>query len=190
MARTVTEKEDLLPILSDIFFRFGYDGASLSLICRETGLGRGSIYHFFPGGKKQMANAVLEEARIWFDREIFSSLESSSAKMGLDEMFLVLLRNEKYLFLPAIFSQINGVDNFSQGLKQIFSKWLRLLTTALMETGHARSAAWNRAEELISLVQGAFLLARETKDARTPIRILKRARKAIQGEYRSGSTKK
>jgi hypothetical protein len=29
-------------------------------------LGKGSLYHFFPGGKEDMAKAVLDEVAVWF----------------------------------------------------------------------------------------------------------------------------
>jgi hypothetical protein len=47
---------------------FGYrEGASLSLISEATGLGKGCLYHFFPGGKEEMADAVLSEIDGWFE---------------------------------------------------------------------------------------------------------------------------
>ena len=51
MARTVAERSDVLPLLAEVFREHGYEGASLSLISKATGLGKGSLYHFFPGVK-------------------------------------------------------------------------------------------------------------------------------------------
>ena len=57
MARMVAERADTLPGLAEAFREHGYAGASLSVIGEATGLGRGSLYHFFPGGKREMAEA-------------------------------------------------------------------------------------------------------------------------------------
>ena len=50
MAKPVSERADLLPLISEVFRSHGYEGATLTLIGKATGLGKGSLYHFFPGG--------------------------------------------------------------------------------------------------------------------------------------------
>jgi len=52
MARTVAERADIVPKLGEIFREHGFEGASLALIGQKTGLGKSSLYHFFPGGKR------------------------------------------------------------------------------------------------------------------------------------------
>ena len=59
MARIVMERADVLPMLGEVFREHGFEGASLAAITARTGLGKGSLYHFFPGGKEEMAAAVL-----------------------------------------------------------------------------------------------------------------------------------
>ena len=66
MARTVAERSDVIPVLAEIFREHGFEGASLSIIGEKTGLGKGSLYHFFPGGKEEMAASVLHEIDTWF----------------------------------------------------------------------------------------------------------------------------
>ena len=64
-------------------------GASLSLIGSATGLGRGSLYHFFPGGKQEMAAAVLADVAGWFDAAIFTPLEQADdPRAGIDAMMV------------------------------------------------------------------------------------------------------
>src|SRR6185503_6605696 len=70
-------RNDLLPLLAEVFRAHGYEGATLALISEATGLGKGSLYHFFPGGKAQMASEVLAEIDNWFETKIFVPLRSS-----------------------------------------------------------------------------------------------------------------
>src|SRR5688572_22040404 len=77
MPRTVAERADILPTLGELFREHGYEGASLTLISQRTGLGKGSLYHFFPGGKQEMAAAVLAEIDGWFETNIFAPLRDS-----------------------------------------------------------------------------------------------------------------
>ncbi|TGQ06111.1 helix-turn-helix domain-containing protein, partial [Mesorhizobium sp. M00.F.Ca.ET.217.01.1.1] len=57
MRRIAPERADLPSIIGEVFREHGYEGASLALIGAATGLGKGSLYHFFPGGKEEMARA-------------------------------------------------------------------------------------------------------------------------------------
>ena len=50
--RTLNERPDVIPLVAEVFRNFGDGGASLIRITEKTGLGKGSLYHFFPGGKE------------------------------------------------------------------------------------------------------------------------------------------
>ena len=50
----VAERADTLPALAEVFREYGYEGTSLARITKATGLGKGSLYHFFPGGKAEI----------------------------------------------------------------------------------------------------------------------------------------
>src|SRR3546814_7759749 len=51
----------------------------LSVITAATGLGKGSLYNYFPGGKDEMAAAVLAHVDDWFEREIYAPLRAAGA---------------------------------------------------------------------------------------------------------------
>src|SRR5262245_58209085 len=76
MPKTVAERADILPLLGEVFREHGFDGASLAVIGDRTGLGKGSLYHFYPGGKEEMAAAVLAEIDAWFAANIFQPLRT------------------------------------------------------------------------------------------------------------------
>jgi AcrR family transcriptional regulator len=64
----------VLRALGEVFRAHGYEGASLTLITEATGLGKGSLYHLFPGGKEQMAAEVLADIDGWFELNIYAPL--------------------------------------------------------------------------------------------------------------------
>ncbi len=80
MLKPVAERADLLRALGEVFRAHGYEGASLTLITEATGLGKGSLYHLFPGGKEQMAAEVLAEIDTWFEVNIFAPLRESTIR--------------------------------------------------------------------------------------------------------------
>ena len=83
MAKSAPARADLLPQLAEVFRAHGYEGATLTLISEATGLGKGSLYHFFPGGKAQMATEVLTEIDNWFETNIFVPLGIGHARIAL-----------------------------------------------------------------------------------------------------------
>ena len=76
MARTSdTPDIELIDRLTDVFRRHGFEGASLTRISEATGLKRASLYHRFPGGKAEMAEAVLSRADEWLGTHALSPLQ-------------------------------------------------------------------------------------------------------------------
>lgn len=51
----------------------------MSILARETGLGRSSLYHYFPAGKEEMALAVLDLAEIFLRDDLTSRLAGDGA---------------------------------------------------------------------------------------------------------------
>src|SRR5258708_34899157 len=88
MARWIAERADVLPQLAEVFRAHGYEGATLALISDATGLGKGSLYNFFPGGKEQMAMEVLTSIDRWFVDNIYTPLRTSTdPAKGIADMF-------------------------------------------------------------------------------------------------------
>src|SRR6202790_847236 len=88
MVRSIAERADVLPRLAEVFRAHGYEGATLALISDATGLGKGSLYNFFPGGKEQMAMEVLTSIDQWFADNIYTPLRTSTdPAKGIAEMF-------------------------------------------------------------------------------------------------------
>lgn len=86
MARTPTVLDDeLLDRIADVFRDAGYDGASLGALAAATGLQRASLYHRFPNGKAQMAEAVLGRVRRAFDWLLEPMRTESDPRTGIAE---------------------------------------------------------------------------------------------------------
>src|SRR5829696_2841104 len=78
MLKKGVERGQVLRALGEVFRAHGYEGASLTLITEATGLGKGSLYHLFPGGKEQMAAEVLADIDAWFELNIYAPLREAS----------------------------------------------------------------------------------------------------------------
>jgi TetR/AcrR family transcriptional repressor of lmrAB and yxaGH operons len=164
MARLIAERADVLPSLTEIFRTYGYEGASLARITAGTGLGKGSLYHFFPGGKDEMAAAVLAHIDLWFQQHVYAPLrETADPHRGIAHMF----RETKRYFLSGqkvcligVFALGNERDRFAVAVKSYFVDWVEALSDALLRAGHDAAAAAALSEEVVGGIQGALVLAR------------------------------
>lgn len=164
MARVIAEREDVVPLLAEVFRTYGFEGASLARITEGTRLGKGSIYHFFPGGKEEMAAAVLTEIDGWFRRHVFEPLrESADAVEGIAAMFEQVGRyflSGRKVCLVGVFALGNERDRFAERVREYFSAWIDALAAALMRAGRSSEQAFALAEEVVGGIQGALVLAR------------------------------
>jgi len=89
--RTLLNKDALIGKLVDVVYDYGYDGTTLSVISEATGLGKASLYHHFPGGKEEMAAAVLAHSDRWGEEHIGRLLAGDlSAEQKLRGLFSTL----------------------------------------------------------------------------------------------------
>jgi AcrR family transcriptional regulator len=71
---STTNRDGLTAQLGDVFREHGFAGATLAELAATTGLKRATLYHHFPGGKAEMAAAVLDAAIAELDERAFSAL--------------------------------------------------------------------------------------------------------------------
>ena len=168
MAKTVAERSDVVPRLAEVFREYGFEGASLAVIGERTGLGKGSLYHFFPGGKEEMATAVLLEIDQWFEAEVYRPLrEASDPRAAIDGMFSAVdayFRSGRRICLVGAFALDNVRDRFAKAVKGYFAAWRAALASALERAGCAPDLARSLAEETVIAIQGALVLTRALDD--------------------------
>jgi len=152
-----------------VFREHGYDGASLSLISQATGLGKGSLYHFFPGGKEEMAGAVLHDIDAWFRKRVFLPLHTAADPQAgialMMEAVETYFQSGQRICLVGAFALGDACDRFADPVRGYFAEWTGALADALMRAGHQPSEAAGLAEETVSAIQGALVLARALGDS-------------------------
>ncbi|MGA0563846.1 TetR/AcrR family transcriptional regulator [Ancylobacter sp. VNQ12] len=183
MARLVAERSDIVPVLGELFRAHGYQGTSLSLISERTGLGKGSLYHFFPGGKEEMAQAVLAEIDGWFEQQIFAPLRQGAAQgdrdasiAGMFDAVDAYFRSGRRACLVGAFALGQVRERFAVVIDGYFQRWQTALAAALMRAGRSGREAEALAEEILAGIQGGIVLAHARDDAEVFRRTLARLR--------------
>lgn len=184
MPRTIAERADVLPVLGELFRRHGFEGASLAVIAKATGLGKGSLYNFFPGGKEEMAAAVLTNVEEWFEANLFTPLfavtEPAGAAAAVAGMMTAAdsyFRSGRRMCLVGVFALGDVRDPFADRIQSYFQRWIDALAHALTQLGPDPVEARGIAEEVVAGIQGALVTARATDDPTLFTRVLNRLRR-------------
>ena len=161
--KTVYEKSDVVPLIGEVFREFGYEGTSMSRITERTRLGKGSLYHFFPGGKEEMGRAVLAHVDAWFVEHIFEPLERGEPRhaiarmwQGVEEYF----QSGNRICLIGAFALDDTRDRFGAVIRGYFVRWIDALGKALSRAGVDEVRAACLAEKVVGGIQGALVLSR------------------------------
>jgi AcrR family transcriptional regulator len=183
MAKSVTERAELLIQLSEVFRAHGYEGATLALISQATGLGKGSLYNYFPGGKEQMAEEVLAAIDQWFVDHIYKPLRTTSdPAKGIADMFTAVdsyFRSGQRVCLVGVIALGASRDIFGEKVKVYFAGWVDALATALRRLGDERAVARRKSEQAVLEIQGALVLARAFDDPKLFARAIEESERRL-----------
>jgi TetR/AcrR family transcriptional regulator, lmrAB and yxaGH operons repressor len=189
MTRTVFERSDVIPLVAEVFRELGYEGASMSAITTRTSLSKGSLYHFFPGGKEEMAREILAHVDEWFADHVFEPLEGNNpqrAIAGMWDSVDAYFRSGRRVCLVGVFALDETRDKFSVPIKSYFRRWIAALAGALARCDMDDAVAGRLAEEAVVSIQGALTVGRALGDSDVFKRTLERLRERTTMTY-SGS---
>ncbi|MBX6322736.1 MAG: TetR/AcrR family transcriptional regulator [Rhodospirillaceae bacterium] len=156
-------RPEVVARLTTVFRRHGYDGATLSRLSHATGLGKASLYHHFPGGKEDMAAAVLEGAEAWLQSQLVQPLRGpDTPRQRLEQMVRALDQmhaggREGCLFAALTLGEAR--ERFHDRLRRAFKAWIGAVAALLAEAGLKSEEAARRAEDAVLRIQGALVLS-------------------------------
>ena len=115
--------------LMSVFRAKGYDGASLNELAEATGLKKASLYHRFPGGKKEMTDAVLDFMESWVHSQIYAVLTDAEKHPAqrLDEALnnlSVVYNGGREVCLYRSLSMDTGMALFREKIEKGINHWL------------------------------------------------------------------
>jgi TetR/AcrR family transcriptional regulator, lmrAB and yxaGH operons repressor len=181
MPRVMTDRSAAIPALAEAFRSYGFEGASLAQLCAATGLGKGSLYHFFPGGKDEMAAAVLADVDAWFAGAIFEPLRNAppgdvDAISAMFDAVVEYFRSGRRVCLPGAFALGRERDRFADVIRGYFEQWIASLATALPSAGRGEQPARARAIEVVAAIQGGIVLSRALGQPEIFLEVIERQR--------------
>ena len=187
MARTVFEKTDVVPLVAEVFRELGFEGASMSAITARTRLSKGSLYHFFPNGKEQMATEILAHVHAWFVAHVFEPLEREEPEAAIRSMWKSVddyFHSGRRVCLIGAFALDETRDRFARPIRGYFKRWMKALEEALVRGGVEPVPAKRLAEETVVGIQGALTLSRALGDTAIFGRTMLQMRERIDSRLR------
>ncbi|MEO0651802.1 MAG: TetR/AcrR family transcriptional regulator [Planctomycetota bacterium] len=185
MPASKVDERELIEQLALLFRDHGYEGASLTRIAAATGLRRASLYHRFPGGKLEMARAVLDHVGRVFGDEIIAPLSADgdpatrvrSAAKAL-ERFYEGGKRPCALEALSIGEQRPDLDPV---IRSSLEALLEGLAKAARDAGASRAEAKRRAQEAFARLQGSLILARAAGDTQPFKRLIRELPELLVG---------
>jgi TetR/AcrR family transcriptional regulator, lmrAB and yxaGH operons repressor len=148
----------------------GYAGMELRDVAVRGKAPRGSIYHHFPGGKRQLAIEAAEAE----GREIRAAIERSLEERGLGEtltMFGEMFRRRvkdkpERLGCPVAAAALARPEDpaLAAAATAAFRSWEAPIAAALRDEGVAAKEAETFAGLVVSTIEGALIRARAAGD--------------------------
>lgn len=171
-------REQVIPQLLDVFRQYGYAGASLAKLSTATGLGKASLYHYFPKGKEEMAAAVLDYLNHQLNEKLLAPLRSDRTPIecvhALSQKIDEFYQHGEQACLLALLSSGEAQDLFQEQIEQALQQWIESLAQVAIKAGIEPTSARQRAEDAVLQIQGALILSRGLKNAAPFERVLHR----------------
>jgi TetR/AcrR family transcriptional regulator, lmrAB and yxaGH operons repressor len=183
MPAPLLPREEVLERLLSTFRDQGYDGASLTELSAATGLGKSSLYHYFPGGKEDMAQQVLAHLDQQLTEALFEPLRSKQSPARKLTAMLVTIDafyegGKKACLLERLCASVDRA-RFRRPLAHAFTAWIEAVEALGLEAGLPKALARSRAEDLVVRVEGALVVCAGTGDPSLFQRTLKELRTSL-----------
>jgi TetR/AcrR family transcriptional repressor of lmrAB and yxaGH operons len=172
MARGETaSKAKIIAATLDLLRRAGLAGAGINNIVAVSGAPKGSVYHFFPGGKHELVAAALRQAEGVVGegfRAIFSGDAALSQKvLALFQVTAERIEATGFTKGCPVAAVTLDIDDASEDLRPIsdavFATWRQIIASGLSDVPAAernKVAQW-----ILATLEGALILARAQTSA-------------------------
>lgn len=165
-------RDRLLAATNELFRRRGYNGTGLKDVTTAAGATTGSLYHFFPGGKSELAEAVITESGLAY-QQLFEAIADDAAgpAEAISDFFdgaAQVLADTDYIDVCPIGTVAREVASTDDTLRvasdRVFAGWIDAATSRFTHAGLAEEDARHLATTVVAALEGGFILARARRD--------------------------
>jgi TetR/AcrR family transcriptional repressor of lmrAB and yxaGH operons len=167
VARDRDTRADLIQAMGRLLRDQGYTATGRAQLLEESGVSNGSLYHHFPGGMEELAEAALDASGRAVADALREALDGApNTALGVArflDMAAGPVGGEACLGCPVSPTALES-PIISPRLRvtaaRCFDQWERLIAARLRADGWREDAAPGVASAVLALIEGALLLAR------------------------------
>ncbi|WP_428343057.1 TetR/AcrR family transcriptional regulator [Mycobacterium sp.] len=160
-------RRDMVVSAVEVLRERGADAVTLDAVLTRSGAPRGSIYHHFPGGRREILSEALD-----FAGDAIAALIERVAEAGpnpalreFSAFWTEILRDSDYTAgCPVVSVAVSNADQGGAQLADqagdIFERWCSAMRMALVRDGLTASGADRMATMVVAAVEGAVVLCR------------------------------
>jgi TetR/AcrR family transcriptional repressor of lmrAB and yxaGH operons len=171
MATEPSTRDRLITAAATLFRRRGYHATGLAEILSEAGVPKGSLYHFFPAGKVDLAKAAADWTAAMLIRIIDDAfLPAPGYREGathyfhkLAKLFQIADAADTCPISALLFDGPESAD-FRSHAEAVFQRLIDAVAGHARRLGLPEADAQMQAETLLIAVEGAWTLARARRD--------------------------
>jgi AcrR family transcriptional regulator len=170
-------RERIITAAAESFRRKGYNGTGLKDVTTAANATVGSLYHFFPGGKSNLAEVVLTESGAAYQALFELIADESDGPVDAVRAFFDgaadALEQGDFVDICPIGTVAGEIASAHDALRtacdRVFVSWSQALA-ARLEQNLTRPQASALATTIVAGLLGAMVLARSRRDAE-PLRV-------------------
>jgi TetR/AcrR family transcriptional regulator, lmrAB and yxaGH operons repressor len=160
-------RADLIRTMARLLRDQGYTATGRAQLLAESGVSNGSLYHHFPGGMEELAEAALQASGLGVADALREALDAApSTAVGIGRFLDIAARpvgGEPCRGCPIAPAALES-PIISPRLRTVaarwFDQWKDLIAARLRTDGWPEHSAAEAASAALALVEGALLLAR------------------------------
>ncbi|MFB8029370.1 TetR/AcrR family transcriptional regulator [Streptomyces sp. NPDC056465] len=169
-----------------LFRRHGYAATGLKRIATEADAPFGSIYHFFPGGKQQLAGHVIRAAGAEYGRVVMGLLDSAPEPVeslvhafgaAADDLAAADYADACPIGTVAL-EVASSNEELRTATEEVFEEWIGLATSWFSRWVAEPETARSLAYSMVMMLEGAFMLSRSARSPE-PLRVAGRSMAAL-----------
>jgi AcrR family transcriptional regulator len=181
-------KDRIVGAGAELFRRQGYTGTGVKQIVAEANAPFGSLYHFFPGGKEQLAAEVIRWSGGMYAQVVVEAIAPARDPLHLVDLFFTgaadHLRETNYEDACPIATVALEVASTSEPLREataeVFDSWIDGLAARFAADGLPADVAHELSVAMLLALEGAFVLSR-AKRTTEPLEVAGRAMAQVVG---------
>lgn len=179
MSEKIKPKDVLIATASRLFKARGYCAVGLNDIIAASGIPKGSLYHYFPKGKEQLATAAINNTKELVMEDIKSVFASTANPMNAFQAYVYELSRVFGEGGDPIGSPIGTIAGEKHSTSEpirlaceaTFKDWQSIYVDKFIEAGYSEQQSASLAVVFHALTEGGILLALTMKSGK-PLEVI------------------